>query len=71
MAGGKIQVESKDDIRKRLGRSTDSGDSVVQAMWDEDRDRPRRGSGGPHPDVLPRGGKRQRVGRADEGSCTP
>ena len=24
-------MESKDDIRKRLGRSTDDGDSVVQA----------------------------------------
>jgi hypothetical protein len=33
MAGGKIQVEAKDDIRKRLGRSTDSADAVVQAFW--------------------------------------
>jgi hypothetical protein len=32
-SGGKIQVESKDDIRKRLGRSTDDGDAVVQAFW--------------------------------------
>ncbi len=32
MAGGKIQVESKDDIRKRIHRSTDDGDAVVQAM---------------------------------------
>lgn len=32
-AGGKIQVESKDDIRKRLGRSTDVGDVAVQAFW--------------------------------------
>ena len=31
-SGGKIQVESKDDIRKRLGRSPDDGDSVVQAF---------------------------------------
>ena len=31
---GKIQVESKDEIRKRLGRSTDSGDAVVQACFD-------------------------------------
>jgi hypothetical protein len=29
---GRIQIESKDDIRKRLGRSTDSGDAVVQAF---------------------------------------
>lgn len=35
MAGGKIRVESKDDIRKRLGRSTDDGDAVVQAFWME------------------------------------
>ncbi len=35
MAGGKILVESKDDIRKRLGRSTDMGDAVVMAYWDE------------------------------------
>lgn len=33
MAGGKIKVEGKDDIRKRLGRSTDYGDAVVQAFW--------------------------------------
>ena len=26
LSGGKIQVESKDDIRKRLGRSTDDGE---------------------------------------------
>lgn len=31
--GGIIQVEAKDDIRKRLGRSTDSADSVIQAFW--------------------------------------
>lgn len=28
-AGGKIQVESKEDIKKRLGRSTDTADSVL------------------------------------------
>jgi hypothetical protein len=33
-SSGKIQVESKDEIRKRLGRSTDSGDAVVQACFD-------------------------------------
>lgn len=32
-SGGKIQVESKDDIKKRLGRSPDSGDGVMQACW--------------------------------------
>lgn len=30
--GGKIQVESKDDIRARLGRSTDYGDAVGQSL---------------------------------------
>lgn len=28
-----IQVESKDDIRKRIGRSTDCGDAVALACW--------------------------------------
>lgn len=31
-SGGKIQLESKDDIRKRLGRSTDAGDAVVMVL---------------------------------------
>lgn len=34
-SNGRIKVESKDDIRKRLGRSTDAGDAVVQACWPE------------------------------------
>ena len=29
----KIQIESKEDIKKRLGRSTDEADAVVQAFW--------------------------------------
>ena len=33
LSGGKIQVESKDDIRARLGRSTDDGDAVAMAFW--------------------------------------
>jgi hypothetical protein len=33
-SNGRIQVEGKDDIRKRLGRSTDEGDAVVQACWE-------------------------------------
>lgn len=28
-----VQVESKDEIRKRLGRSTDAGDAVALACW--------------------------------------
>lgn len=35
LSGGKIQVELKDDVRKRLGRSTDSGDAVVMAFFTE------------------------------------
>jgi hypothetical protein len=35
LSGGRIQVESKDDIRKRIGRSTDAGDAGVQAFWEE------------------------------------
>lgn len=33
LAGAKIRVESKDDLKERLGRSTDEGDAVVQAHW--------------------------------------
>ena len=33
MSGGKIKVESKKEIKKRLGRSTDDGDAVVMAFW--------------------------------------
>lgn len=32
VSGGRIQVESKDDIKKRLGRSTDDGDAVMMAF---------------------------------------
>lgn len=32
-SSGKIAVESKDDIRKRIGRSTDYADPVIQAFW--------------------------------------
>ena len=34
-SGGRVQVESKEEIRKRLGRSTDDGDAVVMAFWQE------------------------------------
>ncbi len=34
-SGGRIVVESKDDLRKRLGRSTDSGDAAAMAFWKE------------------------------------
>lgn len=32
-AAGRLKVESKDDIRRRIGRSTDSADAVIQAFW--------------------------------------
>jgi hypothetical protein len=31
-SGSKIQVETKDDLKKRLGRSTDYGDAIVMAF---------------------------------------
>lgn len=34
-SGGKIAVETKEQIKQRLGRSTDSGDGTVQAFWYE------------------------------------
>lgn len=34
-SGAKIQVEGKDSIRKRIGRSTNHGDAVVMLYWDE------------------------------------
>jgi hypothetical protein len=33
MSTGGLKVESKDDIRERLGRSTDSGDAVALSCW--------------------------------------
>lgn len=44
-AGGKIQVESKEEIQRRLGRSTDEGDSVVMAFAPPIIARKRRWSG--------------------------
>ena len=35
--GGKIVVESKEDIRERLGRSPDKGDAAVYGNWVRDR----------------------------------
>lgn len=33
LSGGKLKIEKKADIKKRIGRSTDRGDAVVQAFW--------------------------------------
>lgn len=50
--GGKLIIESKDDIRKRLGRSPDVADAVVYAFW---TDRLKRKAGF----VVPFGSKEQ------------
>lgn len=34
-SGGRILIESKDDIKKRIGRSTDAADAVIQAFFVE------------------------------------
>lgn len=36
-SSGKIKVESKDEIRKRIGRSTNKGDAVIEAFWEESK----------------------------------
>jgi hypothetical protein len=33
LSGGKLKMESKDDIRKRIGRSTDKADAVIMALF--------------------------------------
>jgi hypothetical protein len=33
IAGGKIVIEDKTEIKKRIGRSTDRGDAVMMAFW--------------------------------------
>ena len=33
MSGGRIQVESKEEVIKRIGRSTDSADSLLLSWW--------------------------------------
>lgn len=44
-SGGKLRLEPKDEIRKRIGRSTDSGDAVVMLFWKEPkRDSPAWGA---------------------------
>jgi hypothetical protein len=35
VTGAKIKIESKDDIKRRLGRSTDRGDAVAMALWSD------------------------------------
>lgn len=33
LSGGRIQVESKDDVKKRIGRSTNKADAVIQSFY--------------------------------------
>ena len=33
IAGGKLVIESKDEVKKRIGRSPDRGDAVTLAFW--------------------------------------
>lgn len=33
MSNGKLQIESKADVKKRIGRSTDCADAVIQVMY--------------------------------------
>ncbi len=35
---GRVRVESKEDIRKRLKRSTDAADAVIQMLYDEPKE---------------------------------
>lgn len=35
VSGGRIQIEPKDQIKRRLGRSTNRADAVIQALWKE------------------------------------
>lgn len=37
-SSGKILIESKKDVRKRIGRSTDDGDAVVMAFFPRDKE---------------------------------
>lgn len=44
MSGGRIQVEDKEEIKKRIGRSTNYADTVIQAYWKK--------TGGPSMDAI-------------------
>jgi len=35
VSNGKIRVESKDDVKKRLGRSTNYADAALQCLWED------------------------------------
>lgn len=42
LRGALIQIESKDDLRKRLGSSTDDADAVIMAWWNRGKSLVRR-----------------------------
>jgi phage terminase large subunit len=48
LQGGKVVVEGKPEIRKRLGRSPDKGDAVVYGNWVRPRVDTKRGEPGPY-----------------------
>jgi len=50
--GGKIYVESKDQIRDRLGRSPDKGDAVIMALTEGDYQKKRTFGMGSRPNVV-------------------
>lgn len=59
-ANGRLKVESKEDIKRRIGRSTDSADAIIQAFWidgpsftGEFVDYPEQGRQGVRGDVVP------------------
>jgi hypothetical protein len=49
--GNRVQIESKDDIRKRIGRSTDTADAVIMTLYYHWR---QANSGGISGDLKPR-----------------
>ena len=52
MAGGKIQMESKEDIKVRIGRSTDYGDAVALTFLRGVAGPPKSGSRGPRVSIA-------------------
>ena len=50
LSNGKIQIEAKEEIKKRLKRSPDKGDSLANTFW-------------PAPDVDPNPKKRKDVAK--------
>lgn len=57
--GGYLWIESKDEVRKRLKRSTDAGDAVAMACWQDTVGLPDHPSGQDRKTVAPRRRVRQ------------